>query len=150
MIDGNQARHFKTYFKTLKNVKKSFYDKSVFIIIKSYHFLNNFVILTDINNSKSYRDKAKPRINLDFATRITYRMCTEILVTGMPYFFVTFTTLLVNPKGLIELGNPNSCAEAKLYLFSFMPALEIVRRESEVLQQLVLAMYEWICYKAFL
>ena len=40
-------------------------------------------------------------------------------------------TLLGNPKGPVELGNPNIYAEVKLCLF--MPAPKIVCRESEVL-----------------
>ena len=47
------------------------------------------------------------------------------------------TTLLENPKGPVELGNPNTCAEAKLCLFLCMPALEIVYRKTKVLKQLV-------------
>ena len=44
------------------------------------------------------------------------------------------TTLLGNPKGPIELGNPNICAEAKLCLFLFTSALEIVCRKIELLK----------------
>ena len=36
------------------------------------------------------------------------------------------------PKGLLKLGNPHICAEVKLCLCFFMPALEIVYREIEV------------------
>ena len=42
------------------------------------------------------------------------------------------TTLLENLNAPIELGNPNIYAEVKLSLFSFMPAQEIVCRETEV------------------
>ena len=43
---------------------------------------------------------------------------------------ITVTTGLGNPKRPVELGNPNTCAEAKLCLF-FIPAQEIVSRETE-------------------
>ena len=40
---------------------------------------------------------------------------------------INVTTLLENPKGLVELGNPNTCAEVKhCYLFVcfiFLPVL---------------------------
>ena len=47
--------------------------------------------------------------------------------------FGCVTTLLLNPKGLVEQSNPNICTEAKLCLFLFMSTLEIVCRETEVL-----------------
>ena len=62
---------------------------------------------------------------------------------------ITVSTLLGNLKGLVELDSPNTCAEVKLFLFLFMPALEIVCRETEVLKQLILAKYKFICYKTF-
>ena len=43
-------------------------------------------------------------------------------------------TLLENPKGPVELGNLNTCAEVKLCCYFFMPALEIGCRETEVLK----------------
>ena len=46
------------------------------------------------------------------------------------FFKLSVTTLPGNPKGPIELGNPNNCAEVKLCLFLFMLALEIVCRET--------------------
>ena len=52
------------------------------------------------------------------------------------------TTLLGNPKGPLELDNINTFAKAKLCLFLFMPALEIVCREAEVLKQLALAKHD--------
>ena len=42
------------------------------------------------------------------------------------------TTLLGNSKGPVELGNSNNCAEAKLCLFLFTSALEIVSHKTEV------------------
>ena len=51
------------------------------------------------------------------------------------------TNLLENPKRPVEPGNLNTCAETKLCLFLFMPALEIVCRETKVLKQLVLTKY---------
>ena len=45
--------------------------------------------------------------------------------------FSGVTTLLGYPKGPVELGNPNTCAEVKLCFF-FMPTLEIVCRETKV------------------
>ena len=44
------------------------------------------------------------------------------------------STLLKNPKGPVELGNPNTCAEVKLYLFLFTSALKIVCRETKVFE----------------
>ena len=44
---------------------------------------------------------------------------------------ITVTTGLGNPKRPVELGNPNTYAEAKLCLF-FIPAQEIVCRETEI------------------
>ena len=43
------------------------------------------------------------------------------------------TTLLGNSKGPVKQANLNTCAKVKLCLFLFMPALEIVCRETEVL-----------------
>ena len=43
------------------------------------------------------------------------------------------TVVFGNSKGLVKLGYPNICAEVKLSLFLFMPALEIVCHETEVL-----------------
>ena len=40
-------------------------------------------------------------------------------------------------KRTIEPGNPNICVEAKLYLFLFMPTLEIVCCETEVLETVI-------------
>ena len=39
---------------------------------------------------------------------------------------------LGNPKGPVELGSTNTCAQVKLCLFLFTSALEIVFRETEV------------------
>ena len=36
------------------------------------------------------------------------------------------TTLLINPKGPVELGNPNTGAEIKLYLFLYTLNLKTV------------------------
>ena len=48
--------------------------------------------------------------------------------------FANFTTVSGNPKGLVELDNRNTIAEAKLCLFLFfIPAQEIACRETEVL-----------------
>ena len=49
---------------------------------------------------------------------------------------MTATILLGNPKEPVELGNLNTCADVKLCLF--MPALEIVLHETEVLKELVM------------
>ena len=49
---------------------------------------------------------------------------------------VSVTTLLGNLKGRIELSNTNTCAEVKLSLFLFMPAIEMVCRVSKVLNTL--------------
>ena len=38
-------------------------------------------------------------------------------------WLLRFTTLLGNPKGPAEPGNPNNCAEAKPCLFLFISAL---------------------------
>ena len=42
-------------------------------------------------------------------------------------------TLLGNPKGRVKQGNRNTCAAVELHLFLFMPALEKVCRDTEVL-----------------
>ena len=55
------------------------------------------------------------------------------------HFSPHVTALLGNPKGPVELGHPNTCAEVKLCLFLFIPAQEIVCSEVKVLKQLVLA-----------
>ena len=60
---------------------------------------------------------------------------------------MSVTTLLGNQKGLVEVGNPSTRAEVKLCLFLHMPALGIVRRETEVLKRLLLAKYELIPWK---
>ena len=49
--------------------------------------------------------------------------------------YITVTTLLGIPRGSVERSNLNSCAEIKLCLFLFIPALEIVCREIKVLKQ---------------
>ena len=51
----------------------------------------------------------------------------------MSNIFHRVTLLLENPKGQVELDNPNICAEVKLCLFLFMPALEIVCRDTKIL-----------------
>ena len=44
-------------------------------------------------------------------------------------------TLLNHPvKGIIKLGNPNTCAEVKLCLFLFTLTLEIACHETKVLK----------------
>ena len=40
-------------------------------------------------------------------------------------------TLLWNPRGPIEQGNLNTCAEIKLCLFLFIPAQKVVCCETE-------------------
>ena len=47
---------------------------------------------------------------------------------------LSVTTLLGNLKEPVELGDPITCANVKLCLFLFMPALEIVFRETKVLK----------------
>ena len=59
----------------------------------------------------------------------------------LPFAFMNVTNLLENPKRPVEPGNPNTCEETKLCLFLFMPALEIVCRETKVLKQLVMTKY---------
>ena len=49
------------------------------------------------------------------------------------YKFMFVKTLLGDPRGPVELGNPNTCAEVKLCLFLFTSALEIICRETEIL-----------------
>ena len=47
-------------------------------------------------------------------------------------------TLFGNPKGPVELGNPNTCAETKLCLnLYFIPAQEVVCYEPDGFIQLV-------------
>ena len=55
---------------------------------------------------------------------------------------VLATTLLGNLTEPLELAHPNTCAEAKLCLFLFMPVLGIVCRKIKVLKQLVQAKYK--------
>ena len=40
-----------------------------------------------------------------------------IYVLDIKLYFMIVTTLLKNLKGPVDLGNPNTCAEAKLCLF---------------------------------
>ena len=59
----------------------------------------------------------------------------------LPFAFMNVTNLLRNPKTPVKPGNANTCEETKPFLFLFMPALEIVCRETKVLKQLVLTKY---------
>ena len=47
---------------------------------------------------------------------------------------LSVTTLLGNPKGPVQLGNPKTCFEVKVCLFLFMSVFEIVCRDTEVLK----------------
>ena len=51
--------------------------------------------------------------------------------------FVTIITLLENPKGQVELGNPTTRAEVKLCLFLITPALEIVFHKIQAQQKVI-------------
>ena len=48
----------------------------------------------------------------------------------------------------VEVGNPNTCAEVKLCLFLFMPALKIIKNSEtelfETFTSVVPAKYKWI------
>ena len=61
------------------------------------------------------------------------------------------TTILGSLKKPVKPGKPNICAEIKLCLFLFKSTLELICRETEILEtkQLVLTKYKWIFQKNF-